>query len=28
MGTTKEAVKDRAGFSYKKLVKVFGREFK
>ena len=28
IGTTKEAVKDRAGFSYKKLVKVFGREFK
>ena len=28
IGTTKEAVKDRAGYSYKKLVKVFGREFK
>ena len=28
IGTTKEAVKDKAGFSYKKLVKVFGREFK
>ena len=28
IGITKEAVKNRAGFSYKKLVKVFGREFK
>jgi hypothetical protein len=28
IGTTKEAVKDRAGYSYKRLVKVFGREFK
>ena len=28
IGTTKEAVKDKAGFSYKKLVKVFDREFK
>jgi len=28
VATTKEAVKDRAGYSYKKLVKVFGREFK
>jgi len=28
VATTKEAVKDRGGYSYKKLVKVFGREFK
>jgi hypothetical protein len=25
---TKEAVKDKAGYSYKQLVKVFGREFR
>jgi hypothetical protein len=28
IATTKEVLKDRAGYSYKKLVKVFGREFK
>jgi len=28
LGTTKEAVKDRAGYSYKQLAKVFGREFR
>jgi plasmid replication initiation protein len=28
IATTKELLKDRAGYSYKKLVKVFGREFK
>jgi hypothetical protein len=28
IATTKEAVKDKAGYSYKQLVKVFGREFR
>jgi hypothetical protein len=28
VATTKEAVKDRAGYSYKKLVAALGREFK
>jgi hypothetical protein len=28
IATTKEAVKDRAGYSYKQLAKVFGREFR
>ena len=28
IATTKEAVKDRAGYSYKKLVAALGREFK
>ncbi len=28
IGTTKEAVKDRAGYSYKRLAKVLGREFR
>jgi plasmid replication initiation protein len=28
IATTKEAVKDKAGYSYKQMVKVFGREFR
>jgi hypothetical protein len=28
IGITKEAVKDKAGYSYKQLAKVFGREFR
>jgi hypothetical protein len=28
IATTKEAVKDRAGYSYKQLVAALGREFK